>query len=102
MSDPVCELCAAAPLTERFLDDELCWVAECESCNVPMVVWKVHDPEPPADVKAELLARLDAVVAAHFDDEYRVDDHLRSIPDHYHAHARKRGGFPTQPLRRRT
>lgn len=102
MSDPGCELCAAAPLTERFLDDELCWIAECESCNVPMVVWKVHDPEPPADVKAELLARLDAVVTAHFDDEYRVDDHLRSIPDHYHAHARKRGGFPTQPLRRRT
>ena len=47
-----CELCEAAPLTERFYEDDDCWIAECESCSVPMVVWRVHDPEPPDDVKA--------------------------------------------------
>ena len=49
-------------LTEWFYEDDECWVAECESCSVPMVVWRVHDPDPPDDVKALLHARLAAVV----------------------------------------
>ena len=53
-----------------------------------MVVWRAHDPEPPAEVKAELHARLAAVVEQHFEFEHYVDDHMRNIPDHYHAHAR--------------
>ena len=36
-----------------FHEDELCWIAECEICAVPMVVWKAHDPDPPDDVKAD-------------------------------------------------
>jgi len=95
-----CELCAAARFTEWFYDDEECWIAECDSCSVPMVVWRVHDPAPSPDVRARLHARLAAVVAAHFEDEHVVDDHLRTIPSHYHAHARpRRWGAP---LRRRS
>lgn len=96
-----CELCAAARLTEWFYEDELCWIAECEACAVPMVVWRVHDPAPPADIKAALHGRLADVVAQFFVDEHWIDDNLRSIPDHYHAHARPRGGFFGR-LRRRT
>jgi len=101
-----CELCTAALLTERYAEDELCWVAECESCFVPMVVWREHDPHPTDDVRAELIARLRRAVEQHFviEDwtaEVRVDDHLRSIPDHYHAHARSRRG-PGAPWARRT
>ncbi|MGB0113549.1 MAG: hypothetical protein WBP59_10045 [Ilumatobacteraceae bacterium] len=99
--DPDCELCEAAPLTERFFDDEFCWVAECESCSVPMVVWRSHDAHPSEEVKAALHARLTAVVAVHFDGEIWIDDNLRSIPTHYHAHARRRGGFFGQGLVRR-
>lgn len=88
--DAGCELCAAARFTEWFHEDDECWIAECESCSVPMVVWRVHDPEPPEDVKAALHAKLRAVVEANFDGEMRVDDHLRTIPEHYHAHARPR------------
>lgn len=95
--DEFCELCEAAPLTEWFHADDECWVAECESCSVPMVVWRRHDPAPSDDVKARLWARLDEVIAtlnAARDEplEHYVDDHLRSIPDHYHAHARPRRG----------
>jgi hypothetical protein len=97
-----CELCEAAPLTERFLDDELCWIAECESCAVPMVVWRRHDPSPPADVVAELHARLASAVVSHFDGEFWIDDRLRSIPMHYHAHARPKGAFTGPGLRRRS
>ena len=96
-----CELCEAAPLTERFYEDDDCWIAECESCSVPMVVWRVHDPEPPADVKAMLHAKLAAVIERHFENEHYVDDNLRTIPTHYHAHARPKGGPFNGGLRRR-
>lgn len=98
---PDCELCEAAAITERFHNDELCWIAECESCFVPMVVWREHHPSPPDDVRAELHRRLTEVVGAHFEGEIWIDDNLRSIPTHYHAHARPRGGAFGHGLRRR-
>ena len=88
-----CELCEAARLTDWYHDDELCWVAECESCFVPMVVWKVHDPVPSPEVRDRLHATLLAVVAERFGHEVWIDDQLRSIPTHYHAHARRRLRF---------
>jgi hypothetical protein len=88
--DPDCELCAAVPFTEWYHDDELCWIAECDSCAVPMVVWRVHDPEPPDDVRALLHERLRTAVAARSAAPFWIDERLRSIPDHYHAHARRR------------
>ena len=33
-----CELCRAARITPWYHEDEICWVAECEICAVPMVV----------------------------------------------------------------
>lgn len=42
-----CELCEAAVLTTRYYDDDACWIADCEVCRVPMVVWRVHDAAPP-------------------------------------------------------
>jgi hypothetical protein len=86
-----CELCEAARVSEWFHEDDLCWIAECEACMVPMVVWKQHDANPPATTRVELHARLATVMAEHFEGDYWVDDRLRSIPDHYHAHARARG-----------
>lgn len=102
MNDPACELCEAARITPWFHEDDECWVAECEACDVPMVVWKVHAPDPPADVRSRLHERLAAVIDECFTDECVIDDRLRTIPDHYHAHARPRGRFPARgPLTRR-
>lgn len=87
-----CELCEAAILTRRYHEDELCWIADCEICLVPMVVWRSHDPAPSDDVRTALLARLAAVADAEFGaGGWRADDHMRNIPDHYHAHARPPG-----------
>ncbi len=97
-----CELCEAAAFTERFHDDDLCWIAECESCSVPMVVWKVHDPDPPDTIRRTLHNRLGDVVASRFVDEIWIDEQMRTIPGHYHAHARRRHGFPNQRLQRRS
>ncbi len=88
-------------MTEWFFEDDECWVAECESCSVPMVVWRNHDPSPSAEVKARLHERLATVVAQYFDDDHYVDDNLRSIPGHYHAHARRRSAMFGGGLRRR-
>jgi hypothetical protein len=87
-----CDLCEAARITEWFHEDEVCWIAECEICGVPMVVWRQHGTTPPAVHLDHMLERLRAVAADRLG-EFWVDDHMRNIPDHFHAHARPRGGF---------
>ena len=87
-----CELCEAAAITERYYSDDRCWVAECESCSVPMVVWRTHSPTPPSADRDAMLAALKATVSGLglAADEIWIDEHMRTIPDHYHAHARRR------------
>jgi hypothetical protein len=87
-----CDLCEAARITPWFHEDDVCWIAECELCATPMVVWRWHGVEPPAEDLAHMHAHLaqvaDGVFAGHY-----LDDNMRNIPDHYHAHARPNGGF---------
>ena len=84
-----CDLCEAAQITPWHHEDEHCWVADCEICDVPMVVWKSHATEPPPEVLEHLLAQLDRVATARFGEGgYSVDRVMRQIPDHFHAHAR--------------
>jgi hypothetical protein len=101
MADAHCDLCEEARITPWFFEDDLCWIAECEICAVPMVVWRSHDANPSDDVKAALHERLAAVVVEHFEFEHYVDDNMRNIPDHYHAHARPKGGFFGHGLKRK-
>jgi hypothetical protein len=70
----------------------VCWVAECEICAVPMVVWRWHGTAPPAGEIGHMVDRLREVAAARLG-TFWIDDHMRNIPDHWHAHARPRGGF---------
>lgn len=102
-----CELCLAERVTDWFYEDDYCWVAECEQCWVPMVVWKRHDPNPSEEVRAMLIAHLGHVVEAHYTFEWWLDENMRTIPAHYHAHARPRtprgntwGGISGHGLRR--
>jgi hypothetical protein len=92
-SEDDCLLCRAEQVTARLFEDEDCWVADCLVCATPMVVWRVHGyPDP--DVEAKLLEHLERVAATRYGDEgYWVDDQMRRIPDHWHAHARPAGGF---------
>ena len=90
-----CDLCEAAPLTTRYFADDLCWIADCEICLVPMVVWRQHVPTAPADVKDALHERLAAVADRELGaGNWTIDDHMRNIKDHYHAHARRRSFGP--------
>ena len=84
-----CDLCEAAVITTRYFQDDDCWIADCEICLVPMVVWNRHDVAPPDDVLARLRSALRTVADAEFGDgNWSYDDHMRNIPDHYHADAR--------------
>jgi hypothetical protein len=77
-------------MTTWWFEDDVCWIAECDSCGVPIVVWKVHDPNPPEGVNVVMLDRLRTVADEHGPESYWIDDTFRTIPDHYHAHARRR------------
>ena len=84
-----CDLCEAARITAWHHEDDVCWVADCEICDVPMVVWKEHGAEPPGGTVDHMLAQLSRVADARFgSDGWTVDLVMRQIPDHFHAHAR--------------
>jgi hypothetical protein len=90
--DPKCMLCRAEKITPWFHEDDVCWIAECDICAVPMVVWRFHGTRPPDEHLDHMRARIREVAAREVG-EFFIDDHMRNIPDHYHAHARPKGGF---------
>jgi hypothetical protein len=94
-----CELCEAAVITTRYLENDLCWIGDCEICLVPMVVWRTHDPDPPPAQRDEMRAQLATVADGVLGEgRWTYDDHMRNIPDHYHAHARPPGFMRRAPL----
>jgi len=86
---PGCDLCEAARMTEWFFEDDVCWIAECEVCDVPMVVWRHHGNEPPEADVDHMLDRLAVVADRRLGEgNWSYDRVMRQIPDHFHAHAR--------------
>lgn len=90
--DDSCPLCVAERITPWHHEDDVCWVADCSLCATPMVVWRGHGTEPPEHERGHMLAQLTRVahqrLGAHW-----VDAQMRSIPHHFHLHARPEGGF---------
>lgn len=85
-----CDLCEAAVITTRYFESELCWIADCEICRVPMVVWREHGVSPPPDERDAMRTLLGDVADREIGEgQWTFDDHMRNIPDHYHAHARR-------------
>jgi hypothetical protein len=97
--DAGCVLCAAERITPWYHEDDVCWVADCEICATPMVVWRWHGIDPSDGDRQHMLARLATAAARVFDGHY-VDGHMRNIPGHFHAHARPEGGFFGHGFRR--
>ena len=84
-----CELCEAAHLTTWYHEDEICWIADCEICTVPMVVWQKHGATPPDSEVTHMIGELERVARGQFGDaRFTVDRLMRQIPGHFHAHAR--------------
>ena len=87
-----CMLCRAEHITPWYHEDEVCWIAECEICETPMVVWRQHGVHPPEEHLSHMLGHLKSVAQRQIGDHW-LDRHMRNIPDHWHAHARPAGGF---------
>ncbi len=88
-TDPGCELCEAARYTHWYHEDDVCWIADCEICAVPMVVWRGHGTEPPAADLRHMRDRLAEVGDLRFGPgAWELDEVMRQIPDHFHAHCR--------------
>ena len=76
-------------MTPWHHEDEVCWVADCEACDVPIVVWNRHGAEPPPDAVDHMVAQLERVATELFGaGSFNLDRVMRQIPDHFHAHAR--------------
>lgn len=101
-----CELCRADRFTHWYYEDQHCWVADCEVCSVPMVVWNDHGTEPAAELINHLLERLTEAARHRFGHEdFTIDRTMRQVPEHFHAHARDRGWWDqrwSRPLSRYT
>ncbi|MEM8903543.1 MAG: hypothetical protein AAGA17_11875 [Actinomycetota bacterium] len=87
-----CELCAADRWTHWYHEDATCWVADCEACDTPMVVWAHHGTEPSDTEVAHMLDRLAAAADERFGPGgWTIDRTMRQVPEHFHAHARDGG-----------
>jgi hypothetical protein len=82
-----CELCEAAPITRRYHEDAISWIADCKTCQVPMVVYKEHGVAPPPGHLKHMIETL-KLCGRPRRGGYVVEDAMETIPDHYHAHLR--------------
>ena len=92
MKAPACPLCRAERLTHWYHEDTLCWIADCEVCATPMVVWRQHGMPDEAD-RTEMLDRLGQTARLEYPEGFWLDPQMRQIPDHFHCHARPKDGF---------
>jgi len=66
-----------------------------------MVVWKSHGTEPPEAELVHMRAVLQAAGEVRFGDtEFVIDEIMRTIPEHWHAHARDADWFRQRGQRR--
>jgi len=80
-----CPLCKAEKITEWFYDSSLFWIANCATCQVPMVVLKEHR----ADVERWIIDEMIQVSKSIFDiDKFDIDFEMRQIKGHFHFHLR--------------
>lgn len=81
-----CELCEAAPVTRRYHEDAICWIADCKQCRVPMAVYREHGVAPPPRHLAHMRELL--FMCGRPGQAYKLDNRMETIPDHYHEHLR--------------
>lgn len=61
-----------------------------------MVVWKQHGTDPPESEREHMMEHLTRVGEERFGESHGgiwFDAERRSIPDHFHVHARPKDGF---------
>ena len=90
--DDVCDLCLLKRKTNVYIDNEYFIIMDCDSCHVPMVVWKEHTmdvPEPDEQMMKAFLIEVSNQFYESWDGKgYFIDKNQRAVLDHLHWHAR--------------
>jgi hypothetical protein len=58
----------------------VCWIADCEICDVPMVVWRWHGTVPPADALSHMHEHLARVAGEQLTVEHYIDTTCAIFP----------------------
>ena len=88
----VCDLCLLKRRTNVYIDNEYFIIMDCDSCHVPMIVWKEHTmdvPEPDEQMMKAFLIEVSNQFYESWDGKgYFIDKNQRAVLDHLHWHAR--------------
>ena len=75
-----------------YIDNEYFIIMDCDSCQVPMIVWKEHTMDVPDPDKQMMKAFLTEVANQFYESwdgkGYFIDKNQRDVLDHIHWHAR--------------
>lgn len=83
-----CQLCKAEQRTPWFGYNDVCWVAMCSQCNVPMVVLWDHRTVVSSAEADRMIESLSLAARKFFRGPWYIDSKMRAIPTHAHMHAR--------------
>jgi len=87
-----CDLCLLKRRTNVYIDNEYFIIMDCDSCHVPMIVWKEHTmdvPEPDEQMMKAFLIEVSNQFYESWDGKgYFIDKNQRAVLDHLHWHAR--------------
>ena len=87
-----CDLCLLKRRTNVYIDNEYFIIMDCDSCFVPMIVWKEHTmdvPDPDKQIMEAFLIEVANQFYESWDGKgYFIDRNQREIFDHLHWHAR--------------
>lgn len=85
----VCLLCTLEQRTPWYTETPLWVILRCDTCGVPMAVWRQHSEAIPEAEKAAMLAELARVADIELGvGHWWLDSIRRMIPEHPHWHAR--------------
>ncbi|HYD49205.1 MAG TPA: hypothetical protein VEB21_12690 [Terriglobales bacterium] len=86
-----CELCQLTRTTTWYAEYDQPFrfaILDCDSCDVPMVVFGEHRAAPSLEEKEAMQRQLAGIADQKYPQGWFFDDRMRQIPDHYHCHAR--------------
>ena len=83
-----CALCKLEHKTRWFEETEQFAVMECDQCECPMVVLKVHTNRISPTLAMEMRSALARAATSVFGSNWQLDTLQRTIPHHLHWHAR--------------
>ncbi len=77
-----CELCLLEKKTKWYFENNEFVILECDTCKIPMVVWKQHGANPPHEVLYDMQSKAKELFGINI--TFRML--MRKLPEHFHFH----------------